>query len=178
VEANRDDWGGGDFQDIMSGVDYLVDQKIADPARLGIGGWSYGGFMTSWAVTQTRRFKAAVVGAAVTNLFSFDGTTDITPSFLRNYFLNIPFKRRPAYDGHSAMTYLRRCRTPSLVLHGEADERVPVTQGWEFYNGLKMLGVPAEMVTYPREHHGFKERAHQIDLLTRVLAWYDKYLKN
>jgi dipeptidyl aminopeptidase/acylaminoacyl peptidase len=178
VEANRDDWGGMDFQDIMSGVDYLVEQKIADPARLGIGGWSYGGFMTSWAVTQTRRFKAAVVGAAVTNLFSFDGTTDITPSFLRNYFLNIPFKRRPAYDGHSAMTYLRRCRTPSLVLHGEADERVPVTQGWEFYNGLKMLGVPAEMVTYPREHHGFKERAHQIDLLTRVLAWYDKYLKN
>ena len=178
VEANRDDWGGGDFQDIMSGVDYLIDQKIADPARLGIGGWSYGGFMTSWAVTQTRRFKAAVVGAAVTNLFSFDGTTDITPSFLRNYFLNIPFKRRPAYDGHSAMTYLRRCRTPSLVLHGEADERVPVTQGWEFYNGLKMLGVPTEMVTYPREHHSFKERAHQIDVLARVLAWYDKYLKN
>jgi len=178
VEANRDDWGGGDFQDIMEGVDYLVEQKIADPNRLGIGGWSYGGFMTSWAVTQTRRFKAAVVGAAVTNLFSFNGTTDITPTFLRNYFLNLPFYRRPAYDGHSAMTYLKRCRTPSLILHGEADERVPVTQGWEFYNGLKMLRVPTEMVVYPREHHGFKERAHQIDLLTRVLAWYDKYLKN
>lgn len=178
AEANRDDWGGGDFQDIMDGVDYLIEQKIADSSRLGIGGWSYGGFMTSWAVTQTRRFKAAVVGAAVTNLFSFNGTTDITPSFLRNYFINLPFFRRPAYDGHSAMTYLKRCRTPSLVLHGEVDERVPVTQGWEFYNGLKMLGVPTEMVVYPREHHGFKERAHQIDLLTRVLAWYDKYLKN
>ncbi|MFB3920931.1 MAG: alpha/beta fold hydrolase [Terriglobia bacterium] len=177
AEANRDDWGGGDFQDIMDGVDYLVEQKIADPNRLGIGGWSYGGFMTSWAVTQTRRFKAAVVGAGVTNLFSFAGTTDITPSFLSNYFINIPFFRRPAYEGHSAMTYLKRCRTPSLVLHGEADERVPVTQGWEFYNGLKMLRVPTEMVVYPREHHGFKERAHQIDLLTRVLAWYDKYLK-
>ena len=178
VEANRDDWGGGDFQDIMEGVDYLVEQKIADPNRLGIGGWSYGGFMTSWAVTQTNRFKAAVVGAAVTNLFSFNGTTDITPSFLRNYFINLPFYRRPAYDSHSAMTYLDRCKTPSLVLHGEADERVPVTQGWEFYNGLKMLGVPTEMVVYPREHHGFKERTHQIDLLTRILAWYDKYLKN
>jgi dipeptidyl aminopeptidase/acylaminoacyl peptidase len=177
-EANRDDWGGMDFQDIMDGVDYLVEQKIADPIRLGIGGWSYGGFMTSWAVTQTNRFKAAVVGAAVTNLFSFNGTTDITPSFLRNYFINLPFYRRPAYDSHSAMTYLKRCKTPSLVLHGEADERVPVTQGWEFYNGLKMLGVPTEMVVYPREHHGFKERAHQIDLLTRILAWYDKYLKN
>ena len=178
AEANRDDWGGGDFQDIMDGVDYLIEQKIADPNRLGIGGWSYGGFMTSWAVTQTRRFKAAVVGAAVTNLFSFNGTTDITPSFLRNYFVNIPFYRRPAYDSHSAMTYLKRCRTPSLVLHGEVDERVPVTQGWEFYNGLKMLGVPTEMVVYPREHHGFKERAHQIDLLTRILAWYDRFLKN
>jgi len=177
AEANRDDWGGGDFQDILSGVDYLIEQKIADPDRLGIGGWSYGGFMTSWTVTQTNRFKAAVVGAAVTNLFSFDGTTDITPSFLRNYFFDIPFNRRAAYDNHSAMTFLKNCKTPSLVLHGDSDERVPVSQGWEFFNGLRMLGVPAEMVVYPREHHGFRERAHQLDLLTRVLAWYDKYLK-
>jgi dipeptidyl aminopeptidase/acylaminoacyl peptidase len=178
AESNRDDWGGMDFQDIMSGVDFLIEQKIADPERLGIGGWSYGGFMTSWTVTQTNRFKAAVVGAAVTDLFSFDGTTDITPKFLRNYFLDIPFRRRAAYENHSAMTFIQNCKTPSLVLHGGADERVPVSQGWEFYNGLKMLGVPAEMVVYPREHHGFKERAHQIDLLTRVLAWYDKHLKN
>jgi len=177
AEANRDDWGGGDFRDIMDGVDYLVAQKIADPDRLGIGGWSYGGFMTSWAVTQTQRFKAAVAGAAVTDLFSFDGTTDITPSFLRNYFLDLPFHRRDDYDQHSAMTFLKNCKTPTLVLHGEADERVPTSQGWEFYNGLRMLGVPAEMVTYPREHHGFRERAHQIDVVTRVLAWYDKYLK-
>jgi dipeptidyl aminopeptidase/acylaminoacyl peptidase len=177
TEANRDDWGGGDFRDVMDGVDSLIDQKIADPNRLGIGGWSYGGFMTSWAVTQTPRFKAAVVGAAVTNLFSFDGTTDITPSFLRNYFLDLPFMRRADYDNHSAMTFLKNCKTPSLILHGEADERVPTSQGWEFYNGLRMLGVPAEMVTYPREHHGFHERAHQVDLLTRIVAWYDKYLK-
>jgi dipeptidyl aminopeptidase/acylaminoacyl peptidase len=177
AEANRDDWGGGDFRDVMDGIDSLIGQKIADPNRLGIGGWSYGGFMTSWAVTQTQRFKAAVVGAAVTNLFSFDGTTDITPSFLRNYFLDLPFARRADYDNHSAMTFLKNCKTASLILHGESDERVPTSQGWEFYNGLRMLGVPAEMVTYPREHHGFRERAHQVDLLTRLLAWYDKYLK-
>jgi dipeptidyl aminopeptidase/acylaminoacyl peptidase len=177
AEANRDDWGGGDFQDIMDGLDELVAQKIADPNRLGVGGWSYGGFMTSWTVTQTDRFKAAVVGAAVTNLFSFDGTTDITPSFLRAYFLDIPFGRRTDYDKHSAMTFLQNCKTPSLVLHGAADERVPTSQGWEFYNGLKMLGVPVEMVVYPREHHGFTERAHEVDLLRRILAWYDKYLK-
>ena len=178
AESNRDDWGGGDLRDIMDGLDYLVDQKIADPERLGIGGWSYGGFMTSWTVTQTQRFKAAVVGAAVTNLFSFDGTTDITPTFLRNYFLDLPFSRRADYDQHSAMTFLKNCKTPSLILHGEADERVPTSQGWEFYNGLRMLGVPAEMVTYPREHHGFRERAHQIDVLTRILAWFDRYLKS
>ncbi len=177
AEANRDDWGGMDFQDIMDGVDYLVEQNIADPNRLGIGGWSYGGFMTSWAVTQTDRFRAAVVGAAVTNLFSFNGTTDITPSFLRIYFRDIPFRRRLGYDNHSAMTFLQNCKTPSLVLHGQADDRVPVGQGWEFYNGLKALGVKTEMVAYPREPHGFKERAHQVDLLRRVLAWYETYLK-
>lgn len=177
AEANRDDWGGGDFHDIMDGVDELVAQKIADPNRLGIGGASYGGYMTSWAVTQTNRFKAAVVGAAVTNLFSFDGNTDITPTFLRNYFLDLPFNRRADYDSHSAMTFLKNCHTPSLVLHGEADERVPTEQGWEFYNGLRMLGVPVEMVTYPREHHGFHERPHQIDSLQRILEWYDKYLR-
>jgi dipeptidyl aminopeptidase/acylaminoacyl peptidase len=177
AEANRDDLGGGDFRDIMDGVDYLIGQKIADPNRLGIGGWSYGGQMTSWAVTQTNRFKAAVAGAAVTNLFSFDGTTDITPSFLRYYFLDLPFARRADYDQHSAMSFLKNCKTPSLILHGEMDERVPTSQGWEFYNGLRMLGVPAEMVTYPREHHGFHERAHQADMLARLLAWYDKYLK-
>ncbi len=177
AEANRDDWGGMDFQDIMDGVDYLIGQRIADPERLGIGGWSYGGFMTSWAVTQTNRFKAAIVGAAVTNLFSFHGTTDVTPSFLRTYFLDIPFRRRAAYDNHSAMTFLQNCKTPSLILHGQEDFRVPVGQGWEFYNGLKALGVETEMVVYPREPHGLGECAHQVDLLKRVLAWYDKYLK-
>lgn len=177
MEANRDDWGGGDFRDIMDGVDELVAQKIADPHRLGVGGGSYGGYMTSWVVTQTNRFKAAVVAAAVTNLFSFDGNTDITPTFLRIYFLDLPFNRRADYDQHSAMTFLKNCQTPSLVLHGEADERVPTEQGWEFYNGLRMLGVPVELVTYPREHHGFHERPHQIDSLQRILEWYDKYLK-
>ena len=171
------DGGDGPGRDIMAGIDYLIAQKIADPDRLGVGGSSYGGYMTTWTVTQTNRFKAAVAGAAVTNLFSFDGTTDITPSFLGSYFGDIPFNRRADYDNHSAMTFLKNCKTPTLVLHGEDDERVPTEQGWEFYNGLRMLGVPTEMVTYPREHHGFHERAHQIDSLTRVMAWYDKYLK-
>ena len=177
VEANRDDLGGGDFVDIMSGVDELIEKKIADPNRLGIGGWSYGGFMSSWAVTQTERFKAAVVGAGVTNLFSFNGTTDITPSFLKSYFLDLPFNRRDAYEKHSAMSFVRNVKTPTLVIHGGADLRVPLGQGQEFYHALKQLGVKTEMVVYPREPHIFGERAHQLDLLTRVLSWFNAYLK-
>ncbi|PWT92661.1 MAG: hypothetical protein C5B54_03180 [Acidobacteria bacterium] len=177
IEANQNDWGGMDFEDIMSGVDYLVSEKIADPQKLGIGGWSYGGFMTSWVVTHTDRFKSAIVGAGVTDLISFNGTTDITPSFLKTYFAGTSVEKRDVYVNHSAMTFIQNTKTPTLVLHGEADERVPPGQGWEFYNSLKLLHVPTEMVTYPREHHGFHERLHQIDLLKRVLAWYDRYLK-
>jgi dipeptidyl aminopeptidase/acylaminoacyl peptidase len=175
VEANIDDWGGMDYEDILSGIDYLIAENITDPDRIGIGGWSYGGFMTAWAVTHTDRFKAAVVGAAVTNLFSMSGTGDI-PTFLNHYFKDTPFKRRSTYDSHSPMTYLQNCKTPSLVVHGEADLRVPLSQGSEFYNGLKMLGGQTEMVIYPREAHGFTEQLHQQDLLRRVLAWYDRYL--
>ncbi len=177
VEANRDDWGGMDLEDIMDGVDDLVARKIADPDRLGIGGWSYGGFMTAWAVTQTRRFKAAIMGAGVSDLFSMNGTSDI-PTYLKLVFLDTPFNRRGAYDAHSAMTFIKNCQTPTLVLHGQADQRVPVSQGLEFYNALKILGVETEMVIYPREQHPIKERAHQIDLMTRVLAWFDRHLKS
>lgn len=177
AEANLEDWGGMDFKDILAGVDWLVEGKIADPDRLGIGGWSYGGFMTSWAVGQTNRFKAAVVGAAVTDLFSFHGTTDITPNFLYAYFRDIPYRRRPVYEAHTPMAFVENVKTPCLVLHGERDQRVPPGQGWEFYSALKQLGVPVEMVTYPRETHGIRERAHQRDLLERILAWYNGYLK-
>ena len=103
------------------------------------------------------------------------GTGDI-PTFLNQYFKGTPFDRREVYDAHSPMTYLKNCKTPSLVLHGEADLRVPISQGWEFYNGLKMLGVPTEMVVYPREAHGFTEDVHQRDILQRVLDWYQHYL--
>jgi dipeptidyl aminopeptidase/acylaminoacyl peptidase len=177
IESNREDWGGADLQDVLAGVDAVVEQRIADPERLGIGGWSYGGFMTAAAVTQTTRFKAAVVGAAVTNLFSFHGTTDITPSFLRNYFVDLPYRRRARYEARSPMGFVHNVTTPALVLHPAADVRVPVGQGMEFYQALKQLGVQTEMIIYPREPHILQERAHQLDLLTRVVGWYDRYLK-
>jgi dipeptidyl aminopeptidase/acylaminoacyl peptidase len=174
TEANYQDWGGGDFADIMAGVDSLIQQGIADPNRMVVGGWSYGGFMTAWTVTHTDRFKAAMVGAGVTDLFSMATTTDISPSFQQGYFG--PLAANPAvYDLHSPVRYLDHCHTPVLVLHGEADVRVPMSQGQEFYHGLRFMGKEAVMVTYPREPHIFTEREHQIDSLTRILAWYDAH---
>ncbi len=175
TEANYQDWGGGDFADIMAGVDYLVAEGISDPDRLAVGGWSYGGFMTSWTVTHTDRFKAAMVGAGVTDLYSMATTTDISPRFEESYMG--PLQANTAiYDRESPVRYINQCHTPVLILHGEADPRVPISQGEEFYNGLRFLKKDVLMVRYPREPHIFKEQAHQIDSLTRILAWYDAHL--
>lgn len=174
TEANYQDWGGGDFADIMAGVDFLIQQGITDPNRMVVGGWSFGGFMTAWTVTHTDRFKAGMVGAGVTDLYSMATTTDISPSFERGYFGALA--ANPAvYDQHSPVRFLDHCHTPVLILHGEADVRVPTFQGQEFYHGLRFMGKEAEMVTYPREPHIFTEREHQIDSLTRILAWYDAH---
>jgi dipeptidyl aminopeptidase/acylaminoacyl peptidase len=176
TEANYQDWGGGDFQDVMDGTDAMIAQGVVDPEKMVVGGWSYGGFMTSWSVTHTDRFKAAVMGAGVTDLFSMATTSDIVPDFLGGYFG--PFDKDPAiYDAHSPMRYINRCHTPTLVIHGEADERVPTFQGQEFYNALRFMGRETQMVRYPREPHVFAEMDHQIDLLSRVLAWYDSHLQ-
>jgi dipeptidyl aminopeptidase/acylaminoacyl peptidase len=172
TEANYRDWCGGDFQDVMDGVDYLVSQGIADKDRLGVGGWSYGGYMTTCIITHSDRFKAAVAGAAVTDLFTMATTTDISPSYLDGYFGSLAPNRR-LYDEHSPVRYLDHCRTPVLVIHGESDVRVPISQGEEFYNGLKFLGCETEMVRYPREPHIFTEREHQQESLERMLRWYD-----
>jgi dipeptidyl aminopeptidase/acylaminoacyl peptidase len=177
TEANYQDWGGGDFADIMAGVDYLIAQGISDPQRLAVGGWSFGGFMTSWTVTHTDRFKAAMVGAGVTDLFSMATTTDISPRFLQSYMGELQ-ANTAIYDRESPVRYVQHCHTPVLVLHGEADPRVPISQGEEFYHAILFQNKDAQMVTYPREPHIFKEQAHQIDSLTRILAWYDAHMGN
>lgn len=168
------DWGGMDYQDMLDGVDMLVAQKIADPARLGIGGWSYGGFMAAWAVTHGDRFKAAVVGAGPTDMTAMARITD-TPDFTTGYF-GEPSAHLADLDKVSSMRSLDRVHTPVLVLHGENDPRVPVTLGLEFYRGLTLLGKPVEMVRYPREVHWFHEPEHQMDVQRRVLAWFDGHL--
>jgi dipeptidyl aminopeptidase/acylaminoacyl peptidase len=169
------DWGGMDYQDVMDGIDTLVAKRIADPARLGIGGWSYGGFMSAWAVTHTDRFKAAVVGAAPTDMAATARITD-TPDFPLGYFGPTESNLAQLDRTSSARLLSDKVATPVLVLHGEQDTRVPITLGLEFYRGLKMLGKQAEMVRYPREPHWFHEAAHQENVQQRVLDWFDAHL--
>lgn len=174
--ANYNDWMGGDYLDSQRGLDLLIERGIADADRLGIGGWSYGGLTTAWALTQTDRFKAAVLGAGVTNRVSMHGTTDIVRwhgSWQSTEFA----EATDEYWHRSAMRYIGQVKTPTLIPHGEKDDRVPVSQGWEYYNALRTMGVPTRMVVYPREPHGLMERQHQRDLMERVLAWFDEYVK-
>jgi dipeptidyl aminopeptidase/acylaminoacyl peptidase len=173
---NVNDWGKGDFQDIMSGVDSLVAKGVADPDRMALHGWSYGGYMCAWSITQTTRFKAASCGAGLTNLISMYGTNDI-PSTLDDYFGGGPYGARgvDAYWQASAMAHVTKAKTPTLILHGQVDDRVPLGQAQELYLGLKRQGVPTELVVYPREPHGFREPNHQVDKVERELAWFAKW---
>ncbi len=174
---NRQQWGIGDFDDVLSGVDAVIERGIADPDRLGIGGWSYGGFMTAWAIGHTNRFKAAVVGAGVTNLLSFQAT-DISKWLPNQQMLTLPYIEPEIYLRSSPITYIANVTTPTLILHGACDERVRLGQGRELYHGLQLLNKQVEMVVYPREPHAISELHHQRDLLQRMLGWFDRFLKS
>ncbi len=176
--ANMNDWGGGDFRDLMAGVDAVVAMGIADPDRLGVMGWSYGGYMASWIITQTDRFQAASIGAPVTDLVSFTGTADI-PSFVPDYFGGEFWDDEgvESYAAHSAIGQIGKAKTPALIQHGDADVRVPISQSYELYNALKRRGVPATMVVYPRQPHAPREPRLVRDLGERNLAWMDRWVK-
>jgi dipeptidyl aminopeptidase/acylaminoacyl peptidase len=174
--SNRGDWGGGDFKDILAGVDEAVRRGVADENRLGIGGWSYGGFMAMWAVTQTNRFKAAVAGAGLSDLAAEFGTED-APTY-DEWFYGTPYENLSAFQKNSPITYVKTAKTPTLILQGEEDVVDPPGQSQQFYRGLKRYGVETELVVYPREGHGFREEKHIIDYLNRLLGWFDRYLKN
>jgi dipeptidyl aminopeptidase/acylaminoacyl peptidase len=178
IEMNRSDWGGGDFKDVMAGVDDLIARGIADPDKLGIGGWSYGGYMAEWAITQTTRFKAAVSGAGISNLISEYGTEE-KPSY-DEWFYGVPYEpdKVTGFLNSSPLVHLKNAKTPTLILQGESDTVDPVGQSMELYRGLKRYGVETELVLYPREPHGFHEEKHLVDRLSRILAWYEKYLKD
>jgi dipeptidyl aminopeptidase/acylaminoacyl peptidase len=174
--SNFKDWGVGDYQDLMSGVDHVIGMGLADPDRLAVMGWSYGGYMTAWVVSQTQRFKAAAVGAGLTNLISMYGTNDI-PAVLEDYFDGAPWDQPELYAKASAMYYVKNVTTPTLFLHGEQDDRVPIGQAFEYYSALKRRKVPTEMVTYPRTPHGPREPRFMADIMQRHLDWAEKYLK-
>lgn len=174
--SNQRRWGVGDFADFTSGIDALVARGLADPDRVGIGGWSYGGFMTSWAIGHSDRFKAAIVGAGVTDLLSFIAA-DI-PSWLpREQLFATMYDDPDLYQRLSPISAVAAIATPTLIVHGAADERVRLGQGRELYHALRARGVPTEMVVYPREPHIFAEKLHQRDLLMRVADWFDRWLQ-
>jgi dipeptidyl aminopeptidase/acylaminoacyl peptidase len=174
-QANVRDWGGGDYRDILQGVDLLIERGLADPERMGVMGWSYGGYMTSWIVSQTARFQAASMGAGLSNLVSMYGTTDIPP-FQEVYFESPPWENLDLYLAHSAIRFVGQAKTPTLIQHGQEDRRVPLSQGEEFYLALKKVGVPVEMVVYPRQPHGIQEPKLIRDAMQRNLNWFNKWL--
>jgi dipeptidyl aminopeptidase/acylaminoacyl peptidase len=174
--ANVKDWGGGDYQDIQSGLDELVKRGLADPDKLGQAGWSYGGYMTAWTLTQTNRFKAVMVGAGLTNMFSMYSTNDLQ-TVLEGYFGAQPWDDLEGYwTKTSAMAHIKKAKTPTLILHGAQDLRVPVGQAQELYMGLKKNNVPVQLVFFPREGHGLMEPRHQLDKMKREYAHFAKYV--
>jgi dipeptidyl aminopeptidase/acylaminoacyl peptidase len=174
--ANVKDWGGGDYRDIMTGIDNLVKRGVADPSRLGVMGRSYGGYMTAWIISQTNRFKAASLGAGMSNLESFYGQTDIS-GFLEFYFGDVPWKARELYGRMSPMTYAANIRTPTLILHGEKDFRVPLPQAEELCVALRRTGVPVEMFIYPRQGHVVLEPKFMEDMARRNIEWFGRWIK-
>jgi len=174
--ANVKDFGGGDLRDILAGVDETVKTAPIDANRIGITGWSYGGFMTMWAVTQTTRFRAAVAGAGLANWQSYYGENAID-QWMIPYFGASVYDDPAVYAKSSPITFIKRVKTPTLVLVGSGDGECPPPQSYEFWHALKTLGVKTQMVVYPNEGHLFHEPEHQRDVLVRMIEWFNGNLR-
>ncbi len=175
AESNIGDMGGKDFEDMLLGVDSLIESGVADPQRLGIAGWSYGGFTAAWAVSQTDRFKAAVMGAGISHWLSFHGKSSLA-DWDAIHYAESPFELAGRFQKFSPLSYYENLKTPTLILHGAEDQDVPVEQSYLFYRALKDKRVPTELIVYPREDHAIKERQHLLDMSRRVLTWFRQYL--
>jgi dipeptidyl aminopeptidase/acylaminoacyl peptidase len=176
AQANKNSWGKGDYEDCMTGVDAMIARGVADPDRLGAFGWSYGGYMTFWILTQTDRFKAVSPGAAISNIYSMYSQNDIQRYLRWFYSDKSPWEAQELYWDRSPMKYVKNVKTPTMIMHGQADTRVPIAQAQEFYMALKEMKVPVEFVVYPRENHGFTEPRHQMDRVRRYVWFFSKYL--
>ncbi len=170
------DWGGKDYQDIMAGVDRAVADGVADPSRLGVTGWSYGGYMTSWVITQTQRFAAAVAGAIIFNRHNFWGTSDIGYSFGEHQFGGTPWEEPERLLERSAVKHAKKVTTPLLLVGGEADLRCPIEQADQYFIALKRQHKEVVLTRYPGEFHGFTKPSHREDRYERLLAWFKYYL--
>ncbi len=178
AKADHKDMAGKEFDDVLDGIDFLIEHGPVDAERVGIGGWSYGGYFSAWGATRhSPRFKAAVMGAGISNWHSFMGTTDIPYEEAYVHWDLWCYDEPELCWDRSPVAHIRNAQTPTLVVHGASDLRVPVGQGWEMYTALKIKGVPTELVIYPREPHGLRETAHQLDVIQRALAWFDRYVK-
>jgi dipeptidyl aminopeptidase/acylaminoacyl peptidase len=175
TRANVRDFGGGDFRDIMAGVDEAIKAAPVDSERLGITGWSYGGFMTMWAVTQTNRFKAAVSGAGLSNYQSYYGQNKID-QWMIPYFGATVYDDPAVYAKSSPINFIKAAKTPTLIVVGDRDGECPSPQSYEFWHALKTLGVPTEFVIYPNEGHLFANPAHSRDVIERTISWFGEYL--
>ncbi|HEY0383162.1 MAG TPA: S9 family peptidase [Candidatus Elarobacter sp.] len=176
TRANIKDFGYGDLRDILGGLDAVGQTVPVDPKRVGIFGWSYGGYITMWSLTQTNRFKAAVSGAGLSDWLSYYGTNEID-TWMLPYFGASVYDDPSVYAKSSPINYIKGVKTPTLMVAGDRDAEVPVTQSYEYWHALRALGVPAELVIYPGEGHLFAKPANQRDVAQRMAAWFDRYLR-
>jgi dipeptidyl aminopeptidase/acylaminoacyl peptidase len=176
TRANVKDFGGGDLRDILAGVDAAVAHYPIDAQRLGVTGWSYGGYMTMWTVTQTNHFRGAVAGAGVANWQSYYGQ-NLIDQWMIPFFGSSVYDDPAVYQKSSPIHYIKNVKTPTLVIVGEHDAECPAPQSYEFWHALRTLGVPTQLIVYPGEGHLFIKPANQVDRLDRTVAWFDKYLK-
>ncbi|MEO5581411.1 MAG: S9 family peptidase [Saprospiraceae bacterium] len=173
--ANRLDWGGLDFEDLMSGVDEVIKIGVADEAKMGVMGWSYGGFMSSWIVSHTDRFKVASIGAPVVDL-AHQNLTDDIEGFLPSYFKTDPWNNWAVYDAHSPLRFVQNVKTPVLLQHGEADQRVPFSNSVMFYNALRRRDIPVRLLALPRQPHGPQEPRMVLKAMQTNVEWMNQYL--
>jgi dipeptidyl aminopeptidase/acylaminoacyl peptidase len=177
TRANVKDFGHGDLRDMLAGVNAAIKKYPIDPARLGVTGWSYGGFMTMWTVTQTNRFGAAVAGAGIANWQSYYGQ-NLIDQWMIPFFGASVYDDPAVYEKSSPIRFIKNVKTATLVIVGERDAECPAAQSYEFWHALKTLGVPTQLIVYPGEGHLFIEPKNQADRMDRTVAWFDKYLKH
>lgn len=173
--ANRADWGGKDYQDLMAGVDFVIKMGVADENKMGVMGWSYGGFMSSWIVGHTDRFKVASIGAPVVDL-SHQNLTDDIEGFLPSYFKANPWDDWSKFDAHSPLRFVQNVKTPVMLQHGEADARVPFSNSVMFYNALRRRNVPVRLLALPRQPHGPQEPRMVLKTMQSNMEWFEKYI--